>query len=384
MTTDVEKQIQDAFSKLDTEVNTLAAAIREEVEAHGEIGRKNGQALDTLNETVEETMARILDLEQKSGAGTGDIANVVQSVGEQFVNSDSFANFLNGQTSKASFEVQNNTITGSDTTVSPDRREPVVPGAFRSLRIADVMPNIPTSSNAIEYVKENTFTNNAEEQSPGEGGTFPESDVTFTLVNTPVRTIGHFILLSRQMIEDGPAVAGYVNTRLAYGVRLRMDSQLISGDGTGGTLSGILDTGNYTAFTPGTGTTALDNVRRAITDCLQNEYQPTAVILNPAQCEAFDLSKATTNEYLAADPRLMSAPTVWGLPIVESNSMPAGSFALGAFNVATILHTRQGTVVEMSESDDTNFRKHLVTVKATVRGALEVNTPAAIIGGSLV
>lgn len=381
MATDVKTLVQAEFKKLDEQVTEVNNRITEEVAAFGKIGEGNKQALDTLNKTVEETMARVLELEQGSG-GSGEGTDAILSCGQQFVESDAFKAFVDGSQPKAKFEITNNTITGSDTTVAPDRREGVVPGATRRLRVEEVLPTIPTTSNAIEYVKELAFTNNAAEQN-GEGAALAESAITFDLVNLPVRTIGHFIRLSKQMIADGPSIAGYVNVRLAYGVDLKVDTQLVSGDGTNNTLSGLLDAGNFTAFSATSGDNELQSLRKAITQLELADYYPTAILLNPSEVQNIDLLQGTDEHFVAADPRMMNVPRAWGLPIVSTNAVAAGSFVMGAFDMATILHARRGTTIEMSESDEDNFQKELVTVKATRRCALEVNTPAAIVGGTL-
>lgn len=382
----INKELQDKinaeFTRIDEKVTNLVKATTEEVQAFGNIGRENGEKLASLNSEIKDVLARILDLEQNAGGSGSEFGEFVASVGDQFVQSDAFAQFKTGANGKAHFEVQNNTITGSDTTVAPARRASVVPGATRNLRIAEVMPEVGTTSNAVEYVKEASFTNNASEQS-SEGAAFSESGVTFSLVSVPIRTIGHFIYISKQMLDDGPVVAGYVNTRLAYGVGKREDSQLVVGDGTNGTISGLLDSGNYTAFAPTTGDDAIVSIRKAITQLELADYYPTAVLLNPAQVQAIDLDTASDGHYTMSNPRNMPAPMIWGLPIVASNAVTSGQFVIGAFDMACILHRRQGTIVEMSESDGDNFRKNVVTVRATVRAALEVNTPAAIVGGAL-
>lgn len=381
MNAEVKALVDLEFGKLDTKVTELNNAIKEEIASFGSMGEKNTQALDTLNKTVEETVARVLELEQGSGS-EGGAGEAIKSVGEQFVESDSFGSFVAGNATKATLEITNNTITGSDTTVAPDRRGGVVPGATRRLRVEQAMPGLDTTSNAIEYVKENVFTNNADAQN-GEGSELPETSITFSLVNDPVATIGHWLKVSKQMMSDAPALAAYINGRLGYGVDLKVDTALIRGDGAAGDLSGLTAAGNFTTFTPTASDSALVSVRKAITQLEVAEYFPNAVMLNPAQVEELDLTAATTEEFIAANPRMAIQPMVWGLPIISSNAVVAGQFVIGAFDLACMVHRRQGTIVEMSESDDDNFTKNLVTVKASRRLALEVNTPAAILAGAL-
>ncbi|GAB4073105.1 hypothetical protein GCM10028812_52700 [Ancylobacter sonchi] len=68
----------------------------------------------------------------------------------------------------------------------------------------------------------------------------PYSDLTFNLFSTPVRTIAHLFKISRQMLDDGPALAAYVGRRGTYGLKFVEEQQLLNGNNTGQNLNGIL------------------------------------------------------------------------------------------------------------------------------------------------
>jgi len=140
----------------------------------------------------------------------------------------------------------------------------------------------------------------------------PESAITFELQTIPVRTIAHWLKVSKQVRDDAPALVSYINNRVAYGVEHRLDSQLINGDGVAPNLSGLLDTGNYTVYTAGAGDTAINNIREAIGLVEAADYAANAVILNPADVQAIDLTVGTDDHYVAADPRSNNQRTIWG------------------------------------------------------------------------
>ncbi|MCW8886761.1 MAG: phage major capsid protein [Motiliproteus sp.] len=376
MTTDVKA----AVDSLNKEVTDFINKSNEEMETNSKLGRANKEALAKLEDQCGEIGARMLEMEQAATAQAG-AAKPELSAGMQFAESDSFKSMQNGLTKSARFHVQNNTITGSDTTVAPDRYSGIIAPANRILRISDVLPSGLTTSNAIEYTKEATFVDNAAETA--EGGTKPESDVTFTLESAPVATIAHWIKLSKQVIDDAPMLASHVDGRMRYGVLRRLDTQLLLGNGTGANIGGLMKSGNYTVFTPVASSNKMENIRRAITAVLQSDYAPTAVILNPADCEDIDLDQGSDNHFRAADPRKASPRTIWGLPIVESNAMNDGQFLVGAFDMAAQVWNRQGMTVDLSESDDTNFQTNLVTLRAEMRTALTVYRPASIVGGAI-
>ncbi|WP_299081706.1 phage major capsid protein [uncultured Paraglaciecola sp.] len=379
MNAQLSEEVQAQITALDGEVKNFINKTNEEVLAHGKLGTANKEALKSLEDKSEELQARLLDLEQKATA-LGDTGKKVKSAGEQFVSSAAFEAMKSGSAKSAKFEVQNNTITGSDTTVAPDRQIPVVGGAVRRLRVQDVLPQGVTGSNAIEFTREATFTNSAAEAA--ENTAKAESALTFSLVNVPVRTIAHWIKLSKQVIDDAPMLASYVDGRMQYGVALRLDNQLVNGDGTGANISGILDAGNFTAFTSTASDTATVSLRKAITQVQQADYQPTAVILNPADVQAIDLDIENTSVSLTS-PRAQTLPTIWGVPIVASNAIASNTFALGAFDMSSELFIRSGVMVELFEQDDTNAQSNLVTMRAEMRAALATYRAASVVGGTL-
>lgn len=373
--------IKNMLNGLDTKVQDVINKTNEEVQNASKIGRENKEIINSLESQITDLNAAITDLSQKGVKLQEE--KPVQSVGNQFVQSDAFKNMQNGHSVKARFEIQNNTITGSDATVAPDRQAGIIGGAFRGLRIADVLPAYNTTSNAVEYTRENVFTNNAAETA--EAAQKPESVVDFELVSTPVRTIAHFIKLSKQIMDDAPALASYVDGRMRYGVELREEQQIISGDGVGANLSGLLDTGNYSVFTAQVGESGMLSIRRAIQQVKAADYDADVVILNPADAMELDIEKASDGHFINNPNSVRSSQpaTCWGLPVVESNSMPAGQFLVGSFAMAAALWRRQGVVVDLFEQDGDNAQKNLVTLRAEKRCALSIYRPASLVGGTL-
>ena len=373
-------QVVEAIEKKQSEIDSMLKSAGAESKSAVEAAEKAAKELKAMGD-------RLLEIEQKQAEGIKKGYEMPKSLGESFATSDEFKAFAEGRTSKARLEIKN-TITGqsgspaanSDTIVAPQRQVGIVSGAFRTLRIRDVMPSGTTSSNLVEYTRELAFTNSAAETA--EGATKPEAALTFELVSAPVKTIAHWLKLSKQVMDDAPALASYVDTRLRYGVDLRIDQQLLNGNGTGQNIGGLAKAGNHTAFTPASGDNAIDSINRAIYAVAAADYNATAIILNPADWGAIERTKTNDDAYVFGAPQKL-APTLWGLPVIATNTMTAGKFMVGAFDMAAQVWNRQGTVVEMSEADDTNFQKNLVTVRAEARLALAIYRPASIQYGNL-
>jgi HK97 family phage major capsid protein len=290
---------------------------------------------------------------------------------------------------KKGFTAQNNTITGqsgspaanSDTLVPADRRPGIIPGAFRTLRVRDLIASGNTISNAVEFTRELLFTNNAAETA--EGVTKPESVLTFELYSAPVVTIAHWLKVSRQILNDAPALVAYIENRLRYGVELREETQIVAGNGVGQNLIGITTSPNFTAFTPTSGDTAIDSFNRAIRALDAADYPANGIILNPATWGSIERLKDENKNYLIGSPFGAIVPTLWGKPVALTASMTANKLLVAAFDIAFMYLTREDTVVEMSESDDTNFQQNLVTIRAEKRGVLGGLRPASVLYGNL-
>lgn len=333
----------------------------------------------------------LVEVEQKIAAGISSGGAVPQSLGQIVANSDAYKAFAtNGLDAGSKFrmDVQANTITGqegsppenSDILVAPGRRPGIVPGAFRALRVADLLTAIPISSNAWDFTRELAYTNNAAETA--EGVAKPESDLTFELDTVNIRTIAHWIKASNQILADAPAVAAYIDTRIRYGVDAREDLQLLVGDGTGQNISGMTIAANRTAFTPTSGDTALDSLNRAKYQLIAADYQADGVIMNPADWGAIERLKTSTSEYVVGNPFGSITPMVWGLPVVLSNNMTSGSFQMADFATTYDHLQRSGTVVEIGFIND-DFTKNLVTIRGEKRTALATLRPASALFGAL-
>lgn len=377
--------VMKSLEKLEGALATMSAKADGELATIGKVSADTKTALDALGTQQREMAERLLSLEQK-GLTPAAAEKADESWGAQLVKADAFTNFVGGRTQKARVEVKN-TLTGSDTTVAPDRKPGVVPGAFQMLTIESLLNSVPTTSNAIEFTKENAFTNNAAEAA--EGSAKAESALTWTLVNMPVSTVAHWIKISRQLAMDNTALAAYVNNRMRYGVQRKVETQLCTGDGTAPNISGIFDAGNYTAHgyanaDLGSTLKKLVLIRKMIADSWAAGYPAEAILLNPVDFAAIEIDLLTT----AAGQARVSVDAagvmrLFGVPIVQSVGVTADTVALGAFSQAYTVHNREGVVVELSESDSDNFTKNLITVRAERRLALATEVPGAIRAGDL-
>lgn len=387
----VEKSLETAIEKYDGQVQESKAAaneVRDEVRA---LAAKHKE----LVESSEGLAAKFQEFEQNAATRMSGKGAREESWGQKLAGEEGLGKMLAGA-KHATIQVKN-TILGEggspqdpvDTIVPADRFPGIVPGAFRQLTVLDAIPMGATGSNQIEYTRENVFTNNAAETA--EGGSKPQSVNTFQLISDPVRTIAHWLKLSKQVLDDAPALQSYVDRRLRHGLRQRLETQILTGNGTSPNIEGLSASGRHTAFTPTSGENQFESLNRAKYAVAGADYMANAIFINPADWGAMErLKTGITNDdsFLASDGAAMSyvnnglQPMIWGLPVIASNAVTSGKFYLLDTN-AIQMFMRQGATVEMFEQDDTNVQQNLITVRAELRGALAVFHPLAVRYGDL-
>ena len=380
-----QAMVMKSLDSLEAKLSAMSTKADEEKKAYGKVSEDTKTALENIGNQQREFADRLTQIEQK-GVQINDGTKTAESWGEQFVKSAQYGDFAGGRLGKMRVELKN-TLTGSDANVSPARQPGIVGGAVQPLTLEAFLPSVTTNSNAIEFTKENAFTNNAAEAA--EGASKAESALTWTLVNMPVSTVAHWIKISRQLASDNVALAAYVNTRMAYGVNRKVETQLVSGDGTAPNISGILDTGNFTAHgiadsDLGSTLKKLVLIRKMIAASASAGFPADAILLNPIDWAAIEIDLMVT----AAGQTLYSVtdggqPRLFGIPVIQSVGMTADNVAVGAFGQAYMIHNREGVTVEMSDSDSDNFTKNLITIRAERRLALATERPAAVRSGDL-
>lgn len=364
----------------------------EEAKSAGSTATETKGLLDAQVEKMDDIIDRLQDIEQ-NGVKMHDNAEPRVDLGAEFVKSDNFKSLVDGRGSRAKVEFKTAIInaTGqSQPLVAADRLDGFNTTPNRMLSLRDIMPSSPTNSNLIEFVRENAFTNNAGPQVGGspeafENVTKPESAITFTLVTAPVTTLAHFIPASKQVLDDSASLQSFINGRLTYGLKLKEETQLVTGTGINGELNGFHTQATaYTVQSPQL-TNEIDIIREMIKQAHVAEYMPDYIVLNPQDWYDIDVRKVGSSDdrYVVGNPREMSTPRLWGLPVVVTNSMTSGQAVVGSFGMGCEIKDRQMASVEVSLEDSTNFQKNMVTIRAEERIAFCVYRTEAFVKATI-
>jgi HK97 family phage major capsid protein len=346
------------------------------------------QAIAGMNEVK----ARMDDFEQKMARSGGDDVEI-KSIGDRFIESDQYK-ALNGSMDlggKVTVEMKTITSlsTNTDGAAGALTRAERVAGMYpnlqnRQLRVRDLIAPGTTSAGSIEYPQETGFTNAA--AMVAEGGTKPESSLKYGLKTAPVRKIAHWMRASTEILADAPALRSMIDERLRYGLAFKEDGQLLNGDGTGINLLGINAVASVYAKPTGAivaGETPIDRLRLGMLQVTLAEYPATGFVLNPIDWTNIELVKDSAGGYILANPAGLTGPTLWGLPVVETQTQTVGKFTTGAWRMAAQIFDREQAAVTVSSEDRDNFINNLVTILAEERLALAIYRPEAFVTGNV-
>ena len=255
---------------------------------------------------------------------------------------------------------------------------------LRPLTIRDVITILQTGSNLIEYVRVNTLTRAAKivpeaTSTTDDAALKPEAGMALEVVQTAVKTIAVLMPVTRTILADAPQLESMITNFLRTDIDLELEEEIISGTGGAEHFTGLENTQNLTpqAFV----TDMLTTARKARTAALiTGRARSTGFLLNPLDWEALDLTKDAENRYYFGGPLAMGTKMLWGLPVIESEVIPQGTFYTGDLK-QMVVWDRQDPTLYMTDSHKDYFARNIITILYEGRWAFGVLRPPAIVKG---
>jgi HK97 family phage major capsid protein len=332
---------------------------------------------------------QIASIEQKVLEGAGGQPEQAKSIGEQFAEDPKVIEFLKQAQPRGRVDFQTKATLTSLTTdaagsvgdaINQTRLPGILPMAQRRMTVRDLLSPGRMDGNTLEYVKETGFVNNA--GMVAEGVAKPSSDIKLDLVSTSAKVIAHWMKASRQVLDDVSQLRSMIDQRLLYGLAFKEEGQLLNGDGTGQNLLGIIPQATaYSAPITLTSPTSIDLMRLAMLQAALAEYPATGHVMHPADWAWIETLKDGEGRYLIGNPQGSITPTLWGLPVVQTQAIAIDKFLTGAFRLGAQVFDRWTARVEVATENEDDFIKNLVTILAEERLALAVYRPEAFIYG---
>jgi len=259
----------------------------------------------------------------------------------------------------------------------------IVDLGVRPLMVKDLIAPGATGSTTVRYIREKSFTNYA--TTIGEGAAKPQALFEYEEKDAPVRKIAAYTKVTDELFADYLAIASYINQRLPYMVERTEEDQILNGDGTGTNLVGIMQTSGIQTQAKGADSDA-DAIYKAMTKIRSIAFfEPDGIVINPNDFQILRLLKDSAGQYLGGGPftgaygnsPLVAFDSIWGKPCAITTAIAAGTALVGAFRLGAQYFMRQGLTVDMTNSDQDDFIKNLMTIRCEERLALAVYRPLA-------
>jgi HK97 family phage major capsid protein len=381
------------FAEKNAELKSLGDNLRA---ANDEVkGRlATGEALSqSLKEAIDKALIDfngvkgvLTELEQKLARGVEQEQKTAKSWGEQFVEGASYK----GTTSPADFRgvmsAEVKTVTGAAAggmIVSLRETNPLP--LLRERRVVrDLLTTVPVTTSSVDYAIQTTRTNNAAPVAEAAAAAY--SDYAWSSASVSIRNLAHLAKLTRQALDDAPRLVGEIDSEMRYGLGYVEERQFLFGSGVGQNLHGIVP--QATAFAVPGGFPVMANatmvdVLRVVMLQLSIGLTPLdGFVLNDIDWTAIELTKDSVGNYIFAQPQGTVGAAMWGVPVVTTPAMTAGSFLGGAFRMGATVYDRMGVEVLISTENADDFEKSLATMRAIERVAIAVKRPGAFVTGT--
>ena len=247
--------------------------------------------------------------------------------------------------------------------------------ATRPIQLLDIIPMSQTGMEQVVFMEETTRVHGAAEAA--EGGAYAESQFAFTEKTSPVRKITDSLPVTDEQLEDVALAQSYINGRLTFGLRQRLDAQALIGDAVGSNLRGIKNVVGIQTQAKGADPVMDAFFKAMVKIRITGRAVPTHHLLNPTDWQGIRLTRTADGIYIFGAPTEAGPERLWGLPVVQQDADAAGTGYVGSFQPAYIsLVERRGIDVQVGYVG-TQFTEGKRTVRADMRIALAVFRPAA-------
>lgn len=274
--------------------------------------------------------------------------------------------------------------------VTPDDTGIFDPLGRRELTLRDIISVRQTESDTVEFVRQLTRVNAAapvpeattsgpvpSPDTTNTAGVKPEGGFTFERVSEAVVTIAEWVPATKRALSDASQLRGLIDQELLGDLAEEEEDQVVTGSGTGENLTGILETDGIQGqpwetdifVTARKAKTKVRTVGRA---------RPNAYLINPEDDERIDLARDGEQRFFGNGPFALGPNTLWGLPRVVSEAVPAGTAICGDFRRA-VLWDREQANISVTDSHADFFIRNLIAVLAEERVAFGVVRPAAFV-----
>ena len=380
------EEIKSAFEGIKSEVNGAIesakadnASALESVKAELEATKASISVVKDEIEKMEAKNNRVKMNQTEVKGFNATLADAIEN------NSDSIAKLARGEQKRSSFILDTKTVgtmTESANLTGDITRQyanQVYALPSRKVHMRSLLP--------IGTINQGLFTFPYESGGEGDpaaqtqGSSKAQVDFDITMKDAAAQYIAGYVRISRQMLDDIPAMTSFLQSRLLEKYLIAEDAQLLSGSGTAPNLQGI--TGVATAAT-GAATVDVEQLVQAIAQLESTNYSATGILVNPLDWAAIMNTKNTNAAYSLPASTVVTTDgsvSIAGIPLYKSTAIAVDKFLVGDWSMGAQIMQNQGISVQFSEMDGDNFTKNLITVRVEARIALPIYYAGAFVYG---
>ena len=250
----------------------------------------------------------------------------------------------------------------------------VIDKATRPIQVLDIIPSANTGMAAVKYMEETTRTHAAAERN--ENASYAESSFELTEQSETVRSVGESVPVTDEQLEDVQGAQSYLEQRLGFGVRQRVDGQVIIGDGNTPNLRGIKNKVGIQTQAKGADPIP-DAIYKAMTLVrVTGRAFPNAVVIHPTNWQAVRLMRTADGIYIWGSPAETGPDRIWGIQAVQCDADAAGTAYVGDYANFCALYERRGLEVAIGYVNN-DFLQGRRTIRAGLRVAFVIYRAAA-------
>lgn len=220
--------------------------------------------------------------------------------------------------------------------------------------LLNAVTTIQVSTNAVEFVAWSKVAGGA--AIVPEKGAKPSAEWGPAVTSDTLDNIAVHTQLTRQMIEDFPAVRSYIDDQLSFEVLAKEEAEAAAAI-------------NAAVLPATTGADLSTAIRNGMVLVELAGFTADAVLINPA--DAADLEVAARGANFASDP-------YWGLTPIKAASIPEGSPIVGDFRRAVERYVRSQVQLFITDSHADTFLTNVFTLLAERRSLTAVVRPQAL------
>ncbi|EOE6857464.1 phage major capsid protein [Cronobacter sakazakii] len=391
---EILKKVSASIEEATGKFNAKAEEALKEAQKTGKLSAETKETVDkmasefnALKEAEKTLKAALGELEQQvAQMPLANAAKVVETVGQTVISSEALKAFAASVEGGKRVSVPvNAALISTDVptgVVEPQRLPGIDTAPKQRLFIRDLIAPGRTAAPAIFWVQQTGFTNAA--KVVPEGTAKPYSDIQFATQITPVTTIAHMFKASKQILDDFAQLQSTIDAEMRYGLKYVEEQEILFGDGTGAHLKGIVPQASaFSAAFEVEKQNGIDVLRLAMLQAQLARFPASGHVLHFIDWAKIELTKDSLGRYILANPAALSGPTLWGLPVVATETAAfQGKFLTGAFNAAAQLFDREDANVVISTENADDFEKNMISIRCEERLALAVKRPEAFIYGA--